>query len=387
MIRDLIKELSSIECVGSPFISLYFNLSINSRGRKNYKHFIKKKSSEIEESLKGDKRAYESFKNDLEKIERYLDFEIGSETLGVAIFACHEEGIFKTLQIPAPFNNQMTVSSFPQLSQLASKMKQGETVAVVVGDTNSVRIFFMVFGKEVEQEFLEREDVDEVRMKRFSSRVSEAGGKGFTYGGYSKKVDAYEESLIKAFVKDVSEHLDRWRRDKRYKHLILMGNENFIILLDKALHQKVKQMLIGSRRIEPFSSDLLILESAEEIYHSFLERSRKEIQKILVEENLSDGLAVVGVEPTIVALTKGQVDALVLSSDLNRQSIRCSKCAFITAAGEPKTCPLCGSGVVRSDLKEAMISSASRMNGDIWVVEATDELKRYGGVGALLRFR
>lgn len=387
MLENIIKKLSLIDFVNSPFVSLYLDLSSSSRGRKSYENFLKKRVSELSIILKSDRERYKSFKKDLDKIEEFLNYEVDENVMGIAIFACNAKGIFEAVKLPDTFVNQMVVSGVPALSQLILKAKLGETLAVVVGDTQSAVVYFSVYGKFVGQEMLTRTEEEQIKMRRFTSKVFGSGGRSYSFGGDSNKLDTYEVELTKTFVKEVSDKLDKWLTEGRYKHLLLLGNVVFITLLDKFLHQNVRTMLIDKTKVSPNSPESKILKLAKNLYSTFLKERGVEFQRRLINEVLSDGLAVVGIEPTIDALNKGQVDKLVISNNLNEQTYRCENCGFLTISGRPKKCPFCGSNLVIEDLKESLVYLAQRMNADVNLVEPSDEIKGYGGVGAILRYK
>jgi len=387
MLKDIIKKLSLVKFTENPFISLYLNLSFDLRGRRNYDHFLNKRVNELKVVIKGNREKYESYREDLKKIKRFLNYEVDENTMGVAIFACNAENLFETVELPDAFINQMVISGVPALSQLALKAKLGETLAVVVGDSQSAVVYFSVYGRLIGQEMISRQEEEQVRMRRFTSKVFGSGGRGLSFGGDSSKIDDYEEELTRSFVKDVSESLDKWRIEGKYKYLLLLGNAVFITLLDKFLHQNVRGMLIDKTKIDPNSPESDILKLTKNLYSIFLKEREVDFQKRLVNEVLSDGLAVVGVEPTIDALIKGQVDSLVVSNNLNEQTYRCTNCGFLTVSGRPKKCPVCDSKIVKEDLKESLVYLAERMDTDVNIVEPSIEIKGYGGVGATLRYK
>ncbi|MGQ9706091.1 MAG: hypothetical protein ACUVWP_03680 [bacterium] len=387
MLREIIRKLSSVGFTDNPFISLYLDLSFDTIGRRNYQQFFRKRVNELDVIIRRDRDKYDSFKRDLYKIEKFLNYEIGENAMGVSVFACSADNVFETVILPEPFTNQMVVSGVPALSQLVLKAKLGEPLAVIVGDTQSAIVYFSLYGRLVGQEVFFKVEDEQVKIRRFTSKVFERGGKSYGFGGDSNKLESYEEELFRTFVKEVSENLNRWRIEKRYKFLLLFGNVVFITLLDRYLHPEVRKMLIDKTKVDPDSPESEILKLTKQLYTSFLKERELDLQKRIINEVLSDGLAVVGIEPTIEALTLGQVGMLVLSKELNEMSYRCVGCSFLTVSGEPKRCPICSSKIVKEDLKESLVYLAGKMDADINIIEPIGEIRDYGGVGAILRYK
>ena len=67
----------------------------------------------------------------------------------------------------------------------------------------------------------------------------------------------------------------------------------------------------------------------------------------------------------------------------------CSKCGIIGSKTEnPDACPLCKSTNLKTiNIKEAMVRMAEKHRCTIEVVDNSDFLMRFGGVGCLLRYR
>ncbi len=126
---------------------------------------------------------------------------------------------------------------------------------------------------------------------------------------------------------------------------------------------------------------------------SFIEHEKQEslsIAESLVEGLRSENLAVAGLEATLEALRRGEVDTLVMASDYQPDpGWTCTACRAIgTEVPETRVCPQCGESAVRSmDVREALLRLAGQSECPVEVVEQSDALMSLGGVGCLLRYR
>jgi peptide subunit release factor 1 (eRF1) len=94
----------------------------------------------------------------------------------------------------------------------------------------------------------------------------------------------------------------------------------------------------------------------------------------------------VGVSETALALTKGQVQTLIILNSFNGTGGECPNCGTLRAGLRP-TCPYDGTEMQQIDLREAFTQRALQSGATIQVVEASEYLEQNGGVGGLLRYR
>ncbi len=93
---------------------------------------------------------------------------------------------------------------------------------------------------------------------------------------------------------------------------------------------------------------------------------------------------------TLDALRWGYVDTLVMASDYQPDpGWTCTACRAIgTEAPDTSACPQCGEPAVRPlDVREALLRLAGQSQCPVEVVERSDVLMSFGGVGSLLRYR
>jgi hypothetical protein len=123
-----------------------------------------------------------------------------------------------------------------------------------------------------------------------------------------------------------------------------------------------------------------------------IETSRKrERQEALLQQLFdawrSGGEGIVGVPGTVRALYLDEVQTLLVDAEVQRAGFRCAQCGALSEEGD--RCLLCGLSDLTAcaDLTDEAIGDALARGGQVEVLEEPGELRGYGGMGALLRFR
>ena len=113
---------------------------------------------------------------------------------------------------------------------------------------------------------------------------------------------------------------------------------------------------------------------------------------------MSRGLGVVGPDATLLALTNGQVDELLITASLSAlhglEGTPAAELAIANDKGlvEPAIEPVAAGEAARSDagtvrLADELVRKAQQTSARVTFIEDTALLAPHGGVAALLRFR
>ena len=110
----------------------------------------------------------------------------------------------------------------------------------------------------------------------------------------------------------------------------------------------------------------------------------------LQQEIHTDGLAVAGTYGVLRALRRNQVDMLVMARIYEPEpGWSCTACGAVELGrSEPSGCKECGNKKLRVfDVREEMARLAEQKGYGVEIVNYSDLLMEYGGVGALLRYK
>jgi peptide chain release factor subunit 1 len=349
-LAETLDRLGRLEPVTFPVISLYLDAQPDTRGKDHYGPFLKKELRGRLDELEPRSAERESFEKDMERIEQYVSEEVRPSANGIAIFACSGSGLFETLQLDAPIeNNRLTVGDRPHLAPLARVIDRHPRHVVVLSDTNAAHVY--VFGRG---RTIDREDLESPKMSR-----TDAGG--WSQMRYQRHVD----NLHQNHAKELVETLGKIVAEERVDIIFLAGDEVIIPLLRSELTKELEQKVVGVLRLDirtpeddvkaAAAAALAVLEGEAEV---------ERVERIAGEWR-AGRLAVAGKRDVLKALESGQVEELVMSS------------SFAESGGNGHEIP------DADDLAGRAIATSARIR----FVENPDLLAELGGVAATLRYK
>jgi peptide chain release factor subunit 1 len=299
------------------------------------------------------------------------------------MFACSGSELFETLQLEAPIDQHwLSIGDRPNLYPLARLDSQYPRYAALLADTNSARVLVFAGGA-----LEDAQQIENVKTKRTSQ------------GGWSQaRYQRHIENFHLQHAKEVVDALERIVQRDGIEHIILAGDEVVIPLLREQLPKPLAAKIVDELKLPTHSPDHDVLDASLAAMRKLNERTDRERVDALVGAYRAGGLGVVGPDATLLALTNGQVDELLLSSslrDLRRLGGgRAGKMAVAAdasvtqpavasvAAGEPAEAD---PDVVR--LADTFVQKAQQTGARIVFIEDTSLLEPYGGVAATLRYR
>ena len=372
-LENFIDRLAAFEPQDLPVVSLYLNAQADEHGKHNYDIFVRKELSERAKTFAPDTPQRASIDGDLVRINRYLEQEVEPSAQGIAIFACSgANAFFEALQLEAPIDiNRLFVYDHPHLYPLERLRDQYPRYAVVLADTNAAKIFVFALGKTIK-----RKELHNVKTKRTQ------------VGGWSQmRYQRHTENYHLHHAKEVIDNLERLVRDERIEHVMLAGNgETIIPLLREQMSKELSEKVVDILSLGIDTSEQELLEESLKAYRRHDSLSDMEKVEHLLDEYRRDGLAVAGVPQTLAALSNGQVEELLIASDTNA--------ILFDSAEVEKVLSLYGSpGVTPAELgqrtvADELVKRATQLSSaQVTFVEDAEELKKVGGVGALLRYR
>lgn len=305
-IPELIRKLAEVDAGELPLLSVYLDMRPEATGEKpelrSGEVFVRDRLRELRRTLGVRGPDVDSFEADAERIHEYVGREMKPSTEGLAIFACHGIGLFEPIEVPAPFENQVTMGPTADLYQLARLDENYETALVALVDTNTARLFAYRRGR-----LLERggPDDDPVHYRKRHTG-------GWSQARYQRHIDGHR----KEFAEEIARAIGRAVERERASHIILAGSDIALRWLDEALPKELPQQVTSLIR-ERLHIDMRanINEVAAEIAPVLREverRSEEDAVRRVIVEVQRGGLGVTGLEWVRRALELGQVDELVI---------------------------------------------------------------------------
>jgi peptide chain release factor subunit 1 len=370
--NNLLDRLVAFEPTPFPVVSLYLNTQADENGRDNFDAFVRREFKARAKNWTMNTPERKSFDHDTERINEYLRDELRPSSNGTAIFACSAEGdFFEAAQFDAPIEeNHLYTSYQPHVYSLARFIDHYSPYIALVADTNTARLYVFGAGEELEQRNV------------ISPKVNRTMIGGWSQARYQRHIDNYHMHHAKGVV----EELDRVAREEKIERIVLAGDEVIIPLLREHLPQRLEEMVIGVLRLDITTPEHEVMKSSFEAVRAH--NARKDAEKVenLLGTHLGSGFAVTGARDTLIALTLGQVEEMLVSASEQdvRDDLAGKDAELVPAIPEG----VAGNGGTRSAaIADELVARACQTDAVVTFIEDAARLAAHGGVGAKLRFR
>ncbi len=374
LLEKELNELANLKPSGFPFTSLYLNTQANEHGRDDFERFVRKEFNEQTKNFEKNSPESKSFKQDRKIINDYLSEKLRSSANGVAIFACAgENNFFEVIELDAPIEeHSMHVSDSPHLFPLARLIDQNPRHIALVADTDEARIFVFDPASPKSVHVVWHADGD-VEPTGEMSRV---------------RYPLWLENQRRRHAKNVVEMLGRVVKNEQINHIILAGDEVIIPLLKEQMPQHLSDKLVDVLRLDIRTPENEILKATTKALFDNNIQSDAEKVRDLFDKYQAGGLAVVGLDDTLNALSKGQVDELVLSASLEDISVENEKVLKVpSVSGYANTSVAETENGYPANVADELVSKTLLTKASINFIEDSQLLSDVGGVGAFLRYR
>ena len=385
-ITKLIEKLGSMEPNGKPFFSIYINAEAGQNGRDIYPIWLKTKLSDEEQKYKDDDEELGLFTALTERINNFVENEADPSANGIAIFASMGEGdYFEVVQLDVPFpESRFHSSDRPHIFPLVRAVHENPRYAVLWADKNKADIY--VFGGETRI----RSDVDaQSKVESIENEVTS----GTSAGGWSQqRFQRRRENFALQHAKEVVAELEEVMKKYSVEHLIIAGDEETILpVIKPELSKPLEDKLIGSVSIADYQSEDEIREKTLDVVTTEMATLQmKEVERVNDATKAAAKLGTLGVEDTLRALANGQVEELVIASNIDSIDYSKKKIKKILNEYEPgdDTAPTDATVNVSdaAEIADQLVMRAINTAAKIMFVKDDSLLEDAGGVGSILRF-
>jgi len=373
-VEALLLKLKDFEPTTLPVLSVYLNMQPDQHGRTpDLQPYLQREFKSLAHTWPAGAPERESFDRDAERILAFVAGPLDHSMNGLAIFACSAKEFFETIQLTAAIGeNRIYVYNQPHLYHLALIDDENPRYAAVLTDANRARIFVFGLGGKLDDEKVEGKKMHRVKVG------------GWSQARYQRRV----ENAQQQHAKEVAEHLARIVREDRIAHIVVAGDSETVPLLMEQLPQEIRGMVVEGPKIASKASEQEIFSATIETIKEESAKTEAEIVDRLVQAYRGRGLAVVGPEAALEALTNGQVDELLLSNLLEQTNEEPVKIDAIIAPEIPDA-----GGGTESDqprevsLPDLLVTKAKQTGAEITFIHDSTLLESIGGAGAFLRWR
>jgi len=377
-VPGILAELLALGDSRGWVVSCYQKLEPGDRAGEKYRIKLKNRLRRAAERLDilgfshADREAVAAELDRIETHFRYPSNLTGGR--GIAVFAA--AGFFRAVPLPYVLKSRVMVDRTPVVGELVALAEAGSRVLAAVADRRSARFFDV--GLEGVTELDGIAALDTTRARRFHPERGASPGAG-EYHFHNRIREERQRHF--AFVADAAAaHL----RARPYDGLVIGGIGVDASALLPHLAPPLRERVLGVLRLAPRTvSPAEIRDRAMELLAEAALRASADAVAELVAQR-DTGWAVESVEPTLRALSRGQVRTLVVDGDAAVPGFRCSGSGRLTEVpssgrGEGETLPV-------ADLLDDAIEDALRQRARVAVVRGA-EAGRFDRLAAMLRFR
>lgn len=374
--RQDLERLIERQDGGTPVLSLFLDMSVDSNNKRNHDVFLGQKRAQFEE-LEGGRTTGNGSESGygglFERVQRWLKDEFEEENRGVVIYAEVGGDWFEALQFPIPVANRMVVGDRPIVGPLAQVLHAYDHYGVILLDREHVRIMSVYLGTLLE----------ELQFRGEPLPVKH----DVQAGGYSQtRFQRRKLEEVKHFFRDFSAEVERF--DARYQpsQLVLLGTEANVAKFREFLPETLTRKVVYTGPMPVDDPAPEVLRRLEPHLRLEQERSSQELIAQVRDRAAHDYLATAGLQGTLSALQEGKVDTLVLARDGGEvQGVRCAKCGFVFVRDVTR-CPYDGGEEMeRVEVMEEMVRLAETQGAEIQFADA-NAIADLRGAAALLRF-
>jgi peptide subunit release factor 1 (eRF1) len=378
-IADTLARLTQIRPGQHRIVTCYLKLEFRDRTRGKYLIKMKNRVRDAIHALPRlglERETVHEIERDLERLQQYLRNPANlPHTQGVAIFASEGLGLFEAVPLPVVHRSRLAVDQSPLVRELASVEDEFGRLLTVALDRASARFFEVTAYSTRELSGLR---ANSTRGKRFHGDHDGPGGWG--EHTYHNRIREEKQRHYEAIARELFTIYRRHPADG-----IVLAGTGAEAAVEPFLHSYLAERLIGTTRLNPKDATLASVHSATLAVREGYERASERVLVHEMLEGVGTGWAVNGLQPTLRALSRGQVRALLVDADASEPGFRCGDSGRLALT--PKECRGEGEPIPVLDVIDDAIEEALRQRVDVNVVYESEARDSIQGLGALLRFR
>ena len=377
--RERLQRLAAVNAGNHRVVTCYQKLEPRDRSRGKYLIKLKNRVREVVQALPRlglDRAIQEEVARDLDRIQTHLrSQESLPSTQGIALFACEPIGLFEAIPLPFVYRSRLAVDTSPLVRELASVEDEFGRLLTVVLDRTAARFFEVTaFGaRELPSLWAEA-----TRGKRFHG---DEDGPGWGEHSYNNRIREEKQRHFEAIAREL------FAIDRRHPAhgIVLAGTGTDAAAVEPFLHNYLVERVLGTARLNPKEATPALVHQATLAVREAWERDSERALVREMQESLGSGWAVNGMTPTLRALSRGQVRALLVHADAGEPGFRCGDTGRLALT--ERDCRAEGEPTPVLDVVDDAIEEALRQGVDVNVVYEPEARDAIEGLAGLLRFR
>jgi len=302
-VHAAVQRLATIDPGPYWVVTCYLKLEPRDRTRGKYLIKMKNRVKQAADGLSKQSLGHEDrevIAADLQRVRDYLEEPNHlPSTRAIAIFASQGLDLFETLPLPHVHRSRLAVDHEPLVRELVALDEEFGTILVVVYDRTAARFFEVTAYDCVELTVLPAID---------ASRASKFHGSG-SAGEHNYHMRIRTEK--QRFYAQIADRVFHIHRVRPLAGLLIggVGPDGGAVI--PHLHTYLHDLVMGVVKLNPKTATKAEVRDAALALREERERAWERAHAEAVKEGVPEGWAVNGVDPTLKALSRGQVRTLL----------------------------------------------------------------------------
>ena len=297
-VHAAVQRLAGIEPGPYWVVTCYLKLEPRDRTRGKYLIKMKNRVKQTAEGLAGQSPGHadrEAIAADLQRVLDYLEEPNHlPRTRAIAIFASHGLDMFEALPLPHVHRSRLAVEHEPLVRELVALDEEFGTILVVVHDRTTARFFEVTAYDCGELTALPAID---------ASRVSKVHGEH----NYPTRIRTEKQR----FYALIADRIFQIHRLRPLAGLLVGGIGADAGAVIPHLHSYLHDLVMGVVKLNPKTTSKADVRDAALALREERERAWERAHAEALKDGVPEGWAVNGVDPTLKALSRGQVRTLL----------------------------------------------------------------------------
>jgi len=375
--REQIEALNKFKSRDFLTTSFYLDTDKSRRTKKEinlaFKNLIGKNRDQVDKmDISREKR--ESLHKDLDKINRFFKQNSASYKYpGLAMFSCAREDLWQAFNLPNAPRNTIVFDQTPYIRPLSVVIDEYNRICTLLIDRREAAWYEIFMGEITPLKQLTTD---------VPAKVREGGWKGYE----SKRIERHIATLLREHFKNVAQITFNLFKKNHFDWLFLGCKDEHCAEFEPLLHPYVKNSLRGRIKAKPNDPEDRVLKESLQLEKKLKKEEEDEIVDRLISELEKGGLAVSGINDTLKKINRGEVQTLVVTRFFSKLGKICPKCNFLFL--DELRCPSCRIKTERVvDVIDEAVEASIDKNSNLKHIHPPSKLRRYGNIGAILRYK
>ncbi len=349
-----------------PVVSLYLNTEPSLGNAEAHRQRLRSLLKEV------------TLERDVDAIETFFSHSYDWLGRGVAVFSCAPADFFQYFPLSVSISDKVIISTKPNIKPLLSVMDNFGGYGVVLVDKQNARIFLFQQGELVEQQAMSGETVKHVKTGTAPLIHQSKGGPFDDYRAVDETIDRNSRNLA-ALVMDYFEQ-------KHIRRIMIGGSEENVASFKGSLTKAWQSLVMGTFSSAITAGSAEIKQKSIQMYEDVEKEYEKDQVDSLITSAAKENAAVVGLEPTLEAVSNGRVATLIYVDGLTVPGYWHDSCGLLTSLAVKKhhACP--GPAIPVDDVIDLAATAVLKSGGTVEVIHPGTGLESNGKIGASLRY-